>query len=195
MRTLLAALALPLLCVMLHAQDSTTTTFKHNRIIIDVGVQMPNGNDATTLGARNAVGFGLTFWQLFDQRFITMVSFGSSTMQLGTAVPTDSGIQDLSNYSVQIVPLMGGIGYLFSGMPVIPYVCAEAGVSFLTLNAGSNRPVADFNNEAYFSYGGRVGLGYPVSDNIALQVNARYIKVATVSFGTFGVNGGIAWSF
>lgn len=170
-------------------------TFKHNRILIDVGLQLPQGGDATALGMKPGVGFALAFWQLYNENYIGMLSFGSATMQLGTQVATDSGIQDLSGYSAQIVPLMGGVGYLFTGMPVVPFIVAEAGAAFLTLNAGKSRPIEGFNNEAYFAYGGRVGVGYPVSDNIALQVHARFIKVATEQFSTLGVNGGISWSF
>jgi len=195
MRILLAALACAFTVVCARAQNDSTPSYKHNRILIDVGLQLPQGDDAVALGMKPAVGFALSFWQLYDENYIGMLSFGSTTMQLGTEVATDSGIQDLSGYSAQIVPLMGGVGYLFRGLPVVPYVVVEAGVSFLTLNAGKSRPLEGFNNEAYFSYGGRLGVGYPVSDNIALQVNARFIKISGEQLSTIGVNGGISWSF
>ncbi|MBS1561506.1 MAG: outer membrane beta-barrel protein [Bacteroidetes bacterium] len=195
MKHFLAAFLLACSVMAVHAQDDAAPSYKHNRILIDVGLQLPQGGDATALGMKPGVGFALSFWQLYDEQYIGMLSFGSATMQLGTEVATDSGIQDLSGYSAQIVPLMGGVGYLFTGMAVVPYVVAEAGAAFLTLNAGKSRPIEGFNNEAYFAYGGRVGVGYPVSDHIALQVNVRYIKVATEQFSTLGVNGGISWSF
>lgn len=195
MRQFLAALLLAIIAMTMHAQDNPTPSYKHNRILVDVGLQLPQGNDATALGMKPGVGFALSFWQLYNENYVGMLSFGSTTLQLGTEVATDSGIQDFSGYSAQIVPLMGGVGYLFTGMPVVPFIVAEAGVTFLTLNAGKSRPIEGFNNEAYFAYGGRAGVGYPVSDNIALQVNVRFIKVATEQLSTLGVNGGISWSF
>ncbi len=175
-RTIVSAFVALLSCVV-HAQDNIYQASFHDHIAIDGGLYLPMGEVATGLGLTGAVGVGVHFWKAVDAQTILVASFGNSWMGLGSSVQTDSGLQDLSGYTLNLTNLLGGVGYAFSHLDLRPFVIIQAGAQFATLKVGRYPPSQELNNVAYFTLGGTAGLSYPVSERISILGAGRYLHM------------------
>ena len=149
-----------------------------DHIAVDVGVWLPFGDVVPRLDLKPSVGFNIHFWKAFSDNWFVIGSVGNGWMNLGSAVQTDSGIQDYSAYILTVSPLLGGAGYVLSfGEVVSSYVAVHAGASIINISEGARQPIPYLQNNAYFTVGGTIGLAYRLSEGVSLLTNARYLKM------------------
>lgn len=181
MRTL-CALLLFVVTVQMRAQETYAKVGINDHIAVDAGVYLPFGSVANDLGLSGSFGFGVHFWKAFNENTFGVASVGNMFMPLGSDVQTDSGRQDLSNYTLNITPLLGGVGYAFSVEGLRPFVILLGGAQFVTLELTKNRPAEEFHNQAYFSLGGSAGASYPVNHWLSILATVRYLHMFDAKF-------------
>ncbi|MCX6140559.1 MAG: outer membrane beta-barrel protein [Candidatus Kapabacteria bacterium] len=177
-----AVFLLTVLCGSLPAfgQDEPYTyqaAAKKDRIALDGGLIFPFGSVSTGLDLKTAWGINLNFWKFISDRSFGVVTIGNSFYSLGGEVQTDSGLIDLTGFTMNATPLLGGIGYAFGDGDLHPYVIIHGGATFITVNIGENRPSEQINNEAYFTLAGTAGVGYGVTDHLSFMFSGRYTKM------------------
>jgi len=165
------------------------------QIALDAGIQLPFGNDAKALDLSPAFGINATLWHFVSQNVGIFGSVGTSWFNLGKSVATTQGTMDLSAFNLQLTPLMGGVGYMHTESDIVPFGGLSAGVTFITLNFGSGRPISDLNNEAHFTVGGFGGVGMRATTNLTFLVIARYHHLVGEELSSLGLNAGITWAF
>lgn len=194
---LLLFLAASLLCTYrASAQDDTYTyrsAAQKDRISLDGGLIFPFGDLSKGLDLSTAWGVNFNFWKFISDRSIAVVTVGNSWYQLGSEAPTDSTPVDLSEYSMNATPLLGGIGWVFGDDVLHPYVIIHGGATFITVNIGKNRPSEEINNEAYFTLAGTAGLGYAISERWTAMGSLRYTKMFDEDLQSISILFGISF--
>jgi hypothetical protein len=177
MKALCLTLATLSAAICLQAQDTYQQQVMRDRIAVDAGIYIPMGQTAANLGLSGAFGLGLHFWKAFSEEGLVVGTVSNAWMPLGTHVKTDSGVQDLSGYTLNLTQLLGGVGYAYTAGDLLPFLIAQAGVQFATLEVGGYPPSEQFNNLAYFTAGGTAGLGYRVNTWLGILGMARYLHM------------------
>lgn len=85
-----------------------------DHIAFDVGVWLPFGEVGSKLDMQPSVGFNIHFWKVLSENIFVVGSVGNGWLRMGTYAKTDTGVYDLSNYTLTASPLLGGIGYVLS---------------------------------------------------------------------------------
>ncbi len=172
---------------------SNITPMQRDHIGIDGGLMFPFGDIGKGLDLSTAWGMNLNFWKFIDERFIGTITVGNSWYQLGSNVQSDSGIIDLSGYSMTATPLLGGIGYVFGTGDIHPYIVVHGGATFITVNVGKNRPTEEINNEAYFTLASTLGIGYGIAEGWTISTSARYAKMFGEDLQTIAILFGVSY--
>ncbi len=170
-----------------------TTTLK-DHIALDVGIFVPLGAVADKLNLDPGFGFDLRFWKGLSSNTFAVVSVGNAWYQLGTQVETDSGIQDLSDYSLTVSPLLGGVGQIIplgDGLNLL--VSLHAGASIIDVKLGTQQPVGYIEDNTYFTVAGSAGFSYPVSTVTSILFTARYMHLFDTEFANIGVMAGASF--
>lgn len=159
-------------------QNLNTATLR-DHIAFDFGISLPMRDVAERLDLDPGYGFNLHFWKGISKSTFMIVSVGNSWFQLGTSVQTDSaGTVDLSDYSLTISPLLGGIGQALPiGNGLNGWVSIHAGATIFDVVLGTNTPVTYIEDNTYFSMAGAAGLSYAVTQVTSIITSTRYVHL------------------
>ncbi len=150
------------------------TSSLRDHIAIDGGIWLPMGGVADRLDMEAGYGFNLHFWKAISENTIMLGTIGNAWYRLGSAVETDSGIQDLTDYSMTTSPLLGGIGQVFPAGDLRPWAAIHAGATIIDVETGGY-PVTYIEDNAYFTMAATAGVAYPVSQNVSVLFSGRYM--------------------
>lgn len=174
--------------------NNLNTAALRDHIALDVALSVPLGSVADKLDLGPGWGFNLHFWKGLSSSTFGLVSVGNSWFQMGTQVETDSGIQDLSNYSLTVSPLLGGIGQIVPiGGDLSLFVAIHAGASIIDVKEGTRTPIGYIEDNTYFTVAGSAGLSYPVSSVTSLLFSTRYMHLFDTEFASFSIAAGASF--
>lgn len=159
-------------------QNLNTATLR-DHIAFDFGISLPMRDVADRLDLDPGYGFNLHFWKGVSKRTFMIVSVGNSWFQMGTSVQTDTaGTVDLSDYSLTISPLLGGIGQVLPiGDGLNGWVSLHAGATIFDVVQGTSVPVTYIEDNTYFSMAGAAGLSYAITQVTSIITSTRYVHL------------------
>ncbi|MBI2793744.1 MAG: hypothetical protein HYX66_03725 [Ignavibacteria bacterium] len=160
-----------------HAQTYFSEGLR-DHIAFDVGVWLPFGEVGSKLDMEPSAGFNIHFWKVLSENVFVVGSVGNGWLRMGTNAKTDTGVYDLSNYTLTASPLLGGIGYVLSlGEVVNAWFIGHAGATIINVTEGRGPPVTYISDNAYFTLGATLGTSYRVSEVVSILFGARYQKL------------------
>jgi opacity protein-like surface antigen len=133
----------------------------NHQICVDAGAQIPDDDD----GLETGYGLAFTYYYRLSNSFFFSASLGYQSFGF-----EDIQGYDLSDLSLTIMPVTLGIRYNFTTSGLQPYIGAEAGF-FLVDISGRD---ADVDSETEFGIIPKVGIRYPLSPGLDLDVNLKY---------------------
>ena len=68
------------------------------------------------------------------------------------------------------------------GLPIRPFIGGGAGAAYLSLDTGSNAPLEVDDNAGAFAWNLLAGVGYDITESIALTATYRYLRLEGSDF-------------
>jgi opacity protein-like surface antigen len=212
-KTITSTIAVVMVCIMttgVTAQTTATagstqnlpdqtlnTAMLRDHIAVDVSISLPMRDVSERLDLDPGYGFNLHFWKGISDRTFMIVSVGNSWFQMGTSVQTDTaGIVDLSDYSLTISPLLGGIGQVVPfGDGFNGWASLHAGVTIFDVVQGTRVPVTFIEDNSYFSMAGAAGLSYAITQVTSIIFSTRYVHLFGEDYSRldFGLGASFHW--
>ena len=159
-----------------YGQSVQSATLK-DHIAFDAGVWIPFGALKERGGIEPGFGFMIQFWKNVTDNTFLIVSVGNSWMDMTNRVEGDSGEIDLSLYTFNASPVLGGGGHIFHFGEFRTFVTLHAGATILGLTTTRGLPAAFIEDNTFFTVGGSVGSGYRVAPWASILFTTRYLHM------------------
>ena len=159
-----------------YGQTMQSATLK-DHIAFDVGVWIPFGALKDRGGIEPGFGLMIQFWKNVTENTFLIVSVGNSWMAMTNQIETDSGLVDLSTYTFNAAPILGGGGHIFHFGEFRTFVTLHAGATILNLTTTRGLPAAFIEDNTFFTVGGSIGSGYRVAPWASILFTTRYLHM------------------